>query len=198
MTFVSMTPAEPKTIAVLDACVLYPPSLRDLLMWLATVEAYAPRLTEDIHAEWIRSVLADKQEVTPAQLDRTRRLMNQVSPHCLVSGYEALIPTLSLPDANDRHVLAAAITAGAAVIVTFNLPDFPIPALEAYGIEPLHPDVFLSALFDDDPELFLQAVRTHRASLHSPPKNPTEYLQTLKANGLKKLAQRLEDSLDRI
>ena len=193
-----MTPAEPKTIAVLDACVLYPPSLRDLLMWLAAVGAYAPRMTEDIHAEWIRNVLADKQEVTPAQLERTCRLMNQVSPHCLVSGYEALIPTLTLPDANDRHVLAAAIAAGAAVIVTFNLSDFPAATLEADGIEPLHPDVFLCALFDDEPGLFLQAVRTHRASLHNPPKNPSEYRQTLRANGLKELARRLEDSLDRI
>lgn len=167
-------------------------------MWLATVEAYVPRMTEDIHAEWIRNVLADKQEATPAQLDRTRRLMNRVSPDCLVSGYEAVIPTLSLPDANDRHVLAAAIVAGAAVVVTFNLSDFPAATLETYGVEPLHPDVFLSALFDDEPVLFLRAVRAHRTSLHRPPKNPSEYLQTLHTNGLKELARRLEESSDRI
>lgn len=183
---------EPKTVAVLDACVLYPPSLRDLLMWLATVEAYAPRMTEAIHAEWIRNVLADKQKVTPTQLDRTRRLMNQVAPNCLVSGYEELIPTLRLPDANDRHVLAAAIKAGAAVIVTFNLSDFPAATLEMYGIEPLHPDVFLPALFDDESDLFLQAVRMHRASLLNPPKDAEGYVQTLRVNGLKELALRVE------
>lgn len=187
-----MTPAEPKTVAVLDACVLYPPSLRDLLMWLATVEAYAPRLTEAIHAEWIRNVLADKPEVTPAQLDRTRRLMNQVTPDCLVSGFEQLIPALRLPDANDRHVLAAAIRAGAAVIVTFNLSDFPAAVLEMYGVEPLHPDVFLSALFDDEPGLFLQAIQMHRDSLLNPPKDAEGYIQTLQVNGLKGLALRVE------
>lgn len=193
-----MTSAVPKTVALLDACVLYPPSLRDLLMWLATVEAYEPRVTEDIHAEWIRNVLADNQGVTPAQLDRTRRLMNQVAPNCLVSGYGQYVPSLSLPDANDRHVLAAAIAASAAVIVTFNLSDFPAATLGAYGIEPLHPDVFLSALFDDTPDLFLQAIRMHRASLLNPPKDAEGYLQTLRANRLTELALRLagyEDEL---
>ena len=89
-----MTVALPKTVAVLDACVLYPPSLRDLLMWLAATRLYATRWTEEIQAEWIRNVLADNPNVTPAQLDRTRRLMNQVVPNCLVSGYEAHIPAL--------------------------------------------------------------------------------------------------------
>ena len=187
-----MTDAAPKIVAILDACVLYPPSLRDLLMWLATVRAYEARWTEEIHAEWTRNVLADRPDVTPAQLDRTRRLMSVAVPKGLVSGYQARIPALALPDADDRHVLAAAGEAGATVIVTFNLSDFPADALAAYGIAPLHPDVFLSALFDDDPALFLQAVRTHRASLKNPPKTAAEYVQTLKATGLKGLASRLE------
>jgi hypothetical protein len=51
--------------------------------------------------------------------------MDDINPKSLVSGYEARIPQLSLPDTDDRHVLAAAIEAGATVIVTFNLSDFP-------------------------------------------------------------------------
>jgi len=96
-------------LAVLDACVLYPPSLRDLLMRLAVAGAYTLRWTEEIHEEWIRSVLADNPEVTPAQLERTCRLMNQAIAQGSVSGYEALIPALSLPNANDRHVLAVGL-----------------------------------------------------------------------------------------
>ncbi len=187
-----MTVAVPNTVAVLDACILYPPSLRDLLMWLASARSYAARLTEDIHAEWIRNVLADNPRVTPAQLARTRRLMNQVAPDCLVSGYEAHISTLNLPDANDRHVLAAAIEARSSVIVTFNLSDFPATILQAYGIRPAHPDNFLSALFDDETAMFLQAVRTHRASLHNPPKDAAGYIQALRSTGLKELALRVE------
>ena len=58
-----MTRPASQAAAVLDACVLYPPSLRDLLMWLATTGVYKPRLTEQIHAEWIHSVLADSLHV---------------------------------------------------------------------------------------------------------------------------------------
>ena len=190
-----MTDHAPDNIAVLDACVLYPPSLRDLLMWLGTIQAYEPRWTEEIQNEWTRSVLADHPDVTHAQLERTRRLMSRAVPKGLVSGYEARIPALSLPDANDRHVLAAAIEAGASGIVTFNLSDFPAATLAAYGIEPLHPDVFLSALFDGDPALFLRGVQRHRASLHNPPKTAADYLQTLRATGLKRLAVRVENHL---
>lgn len=174
--------------AVLDACVLYPPSLRDLLMWLAMVDVYEPRFTEEIHTKWIRNVLADNSDVTPAQLDRTRRLMNQSVPNCLVSGYETRIPGLKLPDADDRHVLAAAIEAQAQIIVTFNLTDFPNVALRAQGVRAVHPDVFLAGLFDEQRELFLRGLRDHRASLRNPPKTAVDYVRTLRATGLERLA----------
>ena len=187
-----MTAAEPKTVAVLDACVLYPPSLRDLLMWLATIRAYEARWTEEIHTEWTRNVLADRPDVTPVQLDRTRSLMSVAVPKGLVSGYETHIPALSLPDEGDRHVLAAAIEAQASVIVTYNLSDFPNSVLRSHGIQALHPDVFLLALFDQEATLFLRGVQAHRASLKHPPKTAQEYLATLRVTGLKRLALRLE------
>ena len=186
------------TVAVLDACVLYPPSLRDLLMWLATEDIFEPRVSEEIHSEWIRNVLADNPEVTPAQLDRTRHLINQVTPECLVSSYEAFIPVLVLPDANDRHVLAAAIQAKASLIVTYNLSDFPNDSIHQFGIQAKHPDIFLASLFDEERELFLLAVRKHRASLHNPPKDATGYIQTLRVNRLRELAARLTGYEDEI
>lgn len=165
--------------AMLDACVLYPPSLRDLLMRAAVAGVYEPRWTEQIHDEWTRNVLADNTNVTPAQLSRTRRLMNQTISDSVVSDYEARIPTLSLPDINDRHVLAAAIEANAPLIVTFNLSDFPRVTLQAYGVRAIHPDNFLAGLFDENEASFLSAVQTHRASLHHPPKDTAGYVQTL-------------------
>ena len=179
-------------IALLDANVLYPPGLRDLLMWLAVVLAYEPRWTEEIHAEWMRNVLKDRPEVTPAQLERTRRLMDQVNPKCLVRGYEARIPTLTLPDADDRHVLAAAIEAGADVLVTFNLRHFPRKALAPNGLRALPPDLFLEALFDANPARFLRGIRQHRASLKNPSKSVEEYLSALAAQGLTRTVARLE------
>src|SRR5579871_3108956 len=125
--------------AILDSCVLYPAPLRDFFMRLA-VQLYQPKWTETIHEEWIRNVLADRPDLTRAQLTRTRELMDRHGGACLVTGYEALFPTLSLPDPDDRHVLAAAITAQAPLIVTFNLPDFPAPILAARHVRAMHPD----------------------------------------------------------
>lgn len=88
-----------------------------------------------IHDEWIRNVLKDRPDLEARQLDRTRQLMDANVLDCLVTGYESLIRSLSLPDEDDRHVLAAAIRCGADSIVTFNLKDFPQSALEPYGIE---------------------------------------------------------------
>ncbi len=68
-----------------------------------------------------------------------------------MTGYDALIDGLRLPDADDRHVLAAAIRCNASVIVTFNRKDFPDAVLSAYGIEAQHPDVFVDNLFDLEP-----------------------------------------------
>lgn len=183
-------------VSVLDACVLYPPSLRDLFMWLAAAIVYQPRWTEDIHAEWMRNVLKDNPEITAAQLERTRRLMDRVSDESLVTDYEKHISTLALPDPDDRHVLAAAIEAKASVIVTFNLSDFPASTLRRYGIRATHPDKYLAALFDDAPELFLMGVRDHRASLKKPPKDVDDYIETLKINSLKRLAERLGNHRD--
>lgn len=36
--------------------------------------------------------------------------MDQATRDALVTGYQALIPSLKLPDPNDRHVVAAAVT----------------------------------------------------------------------------------------
>ncbi len=185
-------------IALLDANVLYPPALRDLFMWLATARAYRPRWTEAIHTEWIRSVLANRTDVTRAQLERTRALMDGIDPECLVTGYEKHIPDLSLPDPNDHHVLAAAIEAQASVIVTFNLSDFPMSALAPYTIQALHPDRFLSRLIIDEEEMVLIGIGRHRASLRKPPKSVEEYLAKLLTNGLPEFVSQLEKFRDSI
>ncbi len=116
--------------AVYDACVLYPAPLRSLLMYLAVTDLYRARWSNDIHEEWMRSVVEDHPDITRAQVERIRDLMNAHVRDCLVTGYESLIPSLTLPDPDDRHVLAAAIRCGADAIVTANLKHFPAgPAL---------------------------------------------------------------------
>jgi PIN domain len=131
---------------IYDACVLYPSPLRSLLMYLAPTGLFRARWSAEIHAEWMRSVCRDYPDVTQAQVERIRDLMNDHVRDCLVTGYESLIPTLTLPDPDDRHVLAAAIHAGADVIVTANLADFPAAELSKYGVGARHPDDFISGL----------------------------------------------------
>lgn len=111
--------------AVYDACVLYPAPLRDFLMWLALSGRFRARWSLEIHNEWKRNLLKNRPDLTTEQLDRTSDLMDQAIPDACVSGYEKLIEGLTLPDIDDRHVLAAAIRCNASVIVTFNQKDFP-------------------------------------------------------------------------
>lgn len=162
--------------ALYDACVLYPAPIRDLLMWQALTGLFRARWTDQIHEEWIRNVLEDRGDLTRDQLERTRDLMNRAVPDCLVEGYEDLVAGLALPDAGDRHVLAAAIRAGAGVIVTFNLKHFPKPALQPHGVEAQHPDEFIGHLIDLDADAVLAAVKRQRASLKKPPKSVEEFL----------------------
>lgn len=117
-------------------------------MWLALTDLFKARWTEEIHSEWIRNVLENRPDLTLEQLTRTKNLMNGNVRDCLVTGYEALISTLELPDPDDRHVLAAAIRSSSSVIVTFNLNDFPAQALAPYCVEAIHPDEFVSQLID--------------------------------------------------
>ena len=169
------------------ACVLYPAPLRDLLMHLALSDLYRARWSDLIHSEWVRSVLASRPDLPREQLERTRKLMNHAVRDCLVNGFEHLIPTINLPDPNERHVVAAAIHSGASLIVTYNLKDFPADTLKPYRLAAQHPDDFIVDLFDLNPAGVLEAAANHRRSLKSPHKTVNEYLDTLLAQGLTQL-----------
>jgi hypothetical protein len=178
---------------IYDACVLYPAPLRDLLVRLALAGLFRARWTEEIHREWTRSVREDRPDLRPDQLERTRRAMDAAVPDCLVEGYEPLIAGLTLPDADDRHVLAAAIRAGASLIVTFNLADFPRAALAPHGVAARHPDDFVLDLIGLDARRVCEAVERQRAALRRPPKTVGEHLATLEQQGLKRSVARLRE-----
>lgn len=173
-----------RLVALLDANVLYPAPLRDLLVQLAVSGFYQAKWTAAIHQEWIDALLRNEPWRDPTALDRSRELMNRSVRDCLVTNYEPLIPTLTLPDASDRHVLAAAIRSGCEVIVTKNLGDFPASALAPFGIEAQHPDGFLVNHFRNAPGDFCDAVRKIRARLMHPPVGVDAYLDTLNRQGL--------------
>jgi hypothetical protein len=127
-------------VAVYDACVLYPAQLRNLLLHLAVSGAFRARWTERIHDEWMRSLLKRHADLDRSKLERIRQCMDEAVPDCLVRDYEGIESMLTLPDPDDRHVLAAGILCHAGAIVTYNLTDFPAEILGPYGMDAQHPD----------------------------------------------------------
>jgi len=153
-------------------------------MWLALSGRFRARWTQQIHREWKRNLLKNRTDLTIEQLDRTSELMDRAIPDACVYDFEDLITGLSLPDTNDRHVLAAAIRCGAGVIVTFNLKDFPDACLAPYGVEAQHPDEFVENLFHLDPAAVIAAAQRQRQQLKLPPIAVEPFLDLLQRQGL--------------
>ena len=110
--------------------------------------------------------------------------MESAIADAVVRNYEPLTESLTLPDEDDRHVLAAAIRAGAQVIVTTNLRDFPDEMLAPYDVEAQHPDTFVLNLLSIDPGTVLRVVTAQAEALKSPPSTVDQLLDTLESRGL--------------
>jgi hypothetical protein len=154
--------------AILDANVLYPQLVRDLLLSLAACGLYHARWSADINAEWTRNFIAKM----PGNADKVPAIVAAMSasiPDSLVTGYERLVLGLELPDASDRHVLAAAIAGHADCIVTFNLKHFPADVLAHHDIEAQHPDEFLMNQLQLHQVTALTAVKEMRERWKNPP-----------------------------
>lgn len=181
------------TTVLFDACILYPAPLCSFLMYLAVTDLFHARWTNDIHEEWMRNVVHNRADIGRSQVERIRDLMNGHVRDCLVTGYEPLIGGLTLPDPDDRHVLAAAIRCGAETIVTFNLKDFPENTLKTFGIEAQHPDNFLTSLIDFAPNVVCAAAKRQRCSLKNPPFGVEAYLASLERQGLVQTVSNLRE-----
>lgn len=147
----------------LDACVLYPPLVRGILLWLAQAGRFTPRWSPRVLAEW--RIAAARNGGIEAE-DRAAEIaaaMEARFPGAAVTPGPDIERTLDLPDAADVHVLAAAIAAGADMLLTFNVRDFPTRRLAAHGITPRHPDGFLWEHFSHAPELVDDAIRAAAA-----------------------------------
>jgi PIN domain len=178
-------------IAFLDASVLYPALLRNILMRLALHGLFRAHWSTRVHEEWITALLRDRSDLDPARVERIRTLMDTHIQDARVEDYEHHIDSLTLPDANDRHVLAAAIHCGASVIVTANLRDFPASGLAPFAIEACHPDAFILGLFEHVPSDVLAALRQLRGSFKNPPKTAADLLVTMRKQGLAACADAL-------
>ncbi len=165
-------------------------------MSLAADGLYRVKWSQQIHDEWTRNLLADRDDLTQEQLQRCCTCMNAAVPDSLVTGYEELIESLTLRDPDDRHVLAAAIRSKADLIVTFNLKDFDDEELSKFDLYKEHPDEFISNMIDIYAPRVISAVREMRARLKNPPKTVDEFLETLRNQGLPQSVSKLSDFAD--
>jgi hypothetical protein len=146
--------------------------------------------------EWITALLRNRPDLTRARIERTRDLMDMHIQDARVEGYEYRIEALALPDADDRHILAAAIHGGANVIITMNLRDFADSALADFGIESVHPDTFILGLLDNRQSEVIAALRRLRTSFRNPPHTATDLLASMKRQGLTTSADALGAFID--
>ena len=176
---------------VLDACVLYSAPVRDLILWMAAEHLFRPRWTRQIHEEWIAAILEKRSDIERCRLESLKSLMDEKFPDALISGYEGLIESITLPDQNDRHVLAAAIVSNVDAIVTFNTKDFPKECVARYELEIVDTDDFVVGQFELCLSAALSAAKNCRANLKRPPKTADEYIETLAKHQLPQTASEL-------
>ena len=183
------------SVAVFDACILYPFHLRNILVQAAVDRLVEARWTDKIHDEWIQNLASDAPAIPVERLQTTRRLMNEALPGATVSGYEDIILTVSLPDPDDRHVVAAAITAGASVILTWNLRDFPAKTVAEHGLRSQTPDAFLAELYDQVPDLTVGSLANARRNLNKSRVSASDFVDILANQKLNQLVTRLKKHL---
>lgn len=183
--------------AILDACVLYSRLQRDVLLSLAHADLYTARWTTEIEREWTEALIENRPDVAD-KIEHAIEQMRAAIPDCLVVEYEAFIPTLELPDPNDRHVLAAAIRGHADAIVTSNTKDFPVAVLSRFDIELQSPDQFVRNQIMLQPSRALAAIKKMRARWDRPAMSASEMVDLFEKRELPQTAAHLKDVIDLI
>ena len=136
---------------VLDACVLYPTVMREVLLAVAKQGLFVPIWSARLLEEWARAAARHGPEAEAlARGDIARACA--AFPEALRATPEGLTARLWLPDPADVHVLAVAIAASADAIITLNAKDFPRNILAEEGLERRDPDQLLMALLEAHPE----------------------------------------------
>jgi hypothetical protein len=178
----------PRYTALLDACALVPIAPADTLLRVAEKGLYRPLWTERILTEAQEAI----EQIHPG-IDVGKRFasMREAFGDAMVTGWEDLEPGIRLPDADDRHVVAAAVRGGADAIITANLADFPAAVLSPLGLEAVHPDDFLLDQLDLSPPTILQVIREQAAHTREPPLTPRDLATLLGRAGVPGFADEL-------
>jgi predicted nucleic acid-binding protein len=179
--------------AVFDACVLYPFHTRNILVQCAVDRLVNVRWTDEIHDEWMRNLAANTPGLSMDRLRRTRDLMKAAVLTADVQEYARHVQSITLPDPNDRHVVAAANAGGASVVVTWNIRDFPEAELARHGLRRETPDQFLLGLHAAAPRAVLASAANARLNLRVSTPTAGDFVAALDQQGLVGFAAILRD-----
>jgi predicted nucleic acid-binding protein len=184
------TPVHSGPKAVLDACVLYPTVLREILQGAAEAGLFQPVFSDRILREWVLAT-AKLGPSAPVIAEGEAAILRATFPRALVREQPQIEARLVLPDPNDRHVLAAAIASGADAIITFNAQDFPGHVLAAEKIIRRDPDGFLWELHSRHTEAIERVIEAVRAKAEAISGQPVALKALLKRARLYRLAKAL-------
>jgi predicted nucleic acid-binding protein len=175
--------------AFLDACVLFPPIMRRMLIAVAEAGEITPLWSARVFEEWLYSV---RQKLGPAEAALAEgeiALLRARWPAATIPPQPEAEAALTLPDPHDAHVLACAVAGGADLLVTLNLRDFPPRKLRDFGVTPIHPDALLWEIFGRAPETVTEAA-LRAVSAFSDADGPPHAL--IKRGGMPRLAKALK------
>lgn len=176
---------------IVDANIFFHMWILDPLLSLADEGLFEPMWSDAIMQEAARNLPKAWKSATASQISAFLGVVNEAYPYAQVPDWREHMEGLELPDPDDRHVLAAAIAAGAASIVTLNLADFPLAVANRYGIEIEHPDAFLCRIYDSAPQTAGAAIRRMIENKKHPPRTLAEEYAGLDKAGLRKFACRI-------
>lgn len=177
--------------AVLDACVLFPTVLREVLLGVAAKGLYQPIWSDRILTEWVRATAKLGPEAA-VEAEAQATLARVAFPAALQRAQPNIEARLYLPDPNDVHVLAVAVSAHADAIITFNAQDFPRPVLADEGITRLDPDQFLCQIHDRHAAEVTAVVRTVHATAERMLGQTIPLKSLMKRAQLRRLCKRIE------
>lgn len=165
--------------ALLDANVLHPMSLCDLLLRLAERGFFRPLWSSRILEETARSIQRRRLDIPRDRLQRRLRLMHIAFPDASVEGYEEIAASLQAEMGDDAHVLGAAIVGRADSLVTSNVSDFPLKVINRYEIHVQSPDEFLVHQWWLNPGLAATTLVEQSKGTKTPHYTTAELLETL-------------------
>ena len=162
--------------AVLDACAIFPASLRDTLLRAVEANLYKLQITDEILEEMRRNLV--NKGMPEAKAQKLTNVIRKQFSKAFVTEHRPLT-TLMPVNEKDKHVLAAAVASGARVIVTQNLKDFPPHLLASFNIKALSPDEFLVRLWRLDSKRMIQIMIEQASELRNPSRTVSEVLDAL-------------------